>query len=138
MNDDFVTFELAKKLKEKGYPQHQCDYEYITEDDEYEEHYVIGDREYIPFIPDYLPTIASPTIYQVLTWLRKEKEIDIVIYPIDACTLYMGGEKYILSVYIRRKRDYKLHHDYKDKYVEWEDAAIAGIYYILDKLDELI
>ena len=30
MNEDFVPFELAVKLKEKGYPQHQCDYAYIV------------------------------------------------------------------------------------------------------------
>ena len=78
--------------------------------------------------------IVAPTISQVLEWLREEKEIDIVIYPIDACTVFMGGEKYILSVYTRRKRDYKLHHNNKDKYVKWENAALAGIEYVLDNL----
>ena len=77
---------------------------------------------------------AEPRISQVLDWLRTEKNIDIVIYPIDACTLYMGGEKYILSVYHDGKRDMKLHNDYIDKYVKWEDAAVAGIEYVLDKL----
>lgn len=77
---------------------------------------------------------VEPRISQALDWLRTEKNIDIVIYPIDACTLYMGGEKYILSIYNDAKRIYKLHHDTIDKYVKWEDAAVAGIEYVLDNL----
>lgn len=76
---------------------------------------------------------VEPRISQALDWLRTEKNIDIVIYPIDS-TLYMGGEKYILSVYINTKRDYKLHNNNIDKYVKWEDAAVAGIEYVLDNL----
>lgn len=75
MNEDFVPFELAVKLKEKGYPQHICECAYIMEDDEEEENYVVGDREHIEFIPDYLQTMAAPTISQVLKWLRNEKKI---------------------------------------------------------------
>ena len=77
---------------------------------------------------------VEPRISQVLDWLRTEKNIDIVIYPIDRCTLYMGGEKYILSVYHDGRREYKIHHDNIDKYVKWEDAAVAGIEYVLDNL----
>ena len=75
---------------------------------------------------------VEPRISQVLDWLRTEKNIDIVIYPIDS--LYMGGEKYILSIYNDAKRIYKLHHDNIDKYVKWEDAAVAGIEYVLGNL----
>ena len=76
---------------------------------------------------------VEPRISQVLDWLRTEKNIDIVIYPIDP-TLYKGGEKYILSVYINGKRDYKLRDNNVDKYVTWEDAAVVGIEYVLGNL----
>lgn len=131
---DFVDFDLAKKLKEKGFPQHWSDQNYILENEYEDDFFEVGAKYPVDVIYDYIPTIAAPTISQVLKWLRTEKEIDIVIYPIDACTVFMGGEKYILSVYIRRKRYYKLHHDNKDKYVKWEDAAIAGIEYVLNNL----
>ena len=77
---------------------------------------------------------VEPQIYQVLDWLRTEKEIDIVIYPIDRCTVYMGGEKYILSVYNCGRRDMRIHIDGDDKFVKWEDAAVAGIKYVIDNL----
>lgn len=38
---DFGTFDLAKKLKEKGFPQHWSDNDYIVEN-EYEDNFEIG------------------------------------------------------------------------------------------------
>ena len=79
---------------------------------------------------------VEPQIYQVLDWLRTERDIDIVIYPIDSSTVYMGGEKYILSVYRDGRREDKILHNNIDKYayVKWEDAAVAGIKYVIDNL----
>jgi hypothetical protein len=78
---------------------------------------------------------VEPRISQVLDWLRTEKNIDIVIYPVDASTVFMGGEKYILSVYNCGKRDYKIHNNkIIDYHVKWEDAVVAGIEYVVDNL----
>ena len=76
----------------------------------------------------------EPRISQVLDWLRTEKNIDIVIYPIDRSTIFMGGEKYILAVYNCGRRDMRIHNNNIDYHVKWEDAAIAGIEYVLDNL----
>lgn len=146
---DFVDFNLAKKLKEKGFDE-ECLAYYTSEYTLYLNKVVLCDDKYLELAEiDYEECLRSyntqkdrllrtiidaPTISQVLKWLREEKEIDIVIYPIDACTVFMGGEKYILSIYISRKREYKLHRDNKDKYVKWEEAAYAGIEYVLDNL----
>jgi hypothetical protein len=46
----------------------------------------------------------------------------------------MGGEKYILSIYDDGKRDMRIHFNGDDKFVKWEDAAVAGIEYVLDNL----
>ena len=77
---------------------------------------------------------VEPRISQVLDWLRTEKDIDIVIYPVDTSTVFMGGEKYILSIYNYGKRDVRIHNDGDYIFVKWEDAAVAGIEYVLDKL----
>ena len=74
---------------------------------------------------------VEPLISQALDWLRNEKNIDIVIYPVDAATVFMGGEKYILSIYNNGRRDLRIHIDGDDKFVKWEDAAVAGIEYSL-------
>ena len=134
--EDFVTFKIAKKLKEKGFSLNNEDVELIGC------RFIFSDKCTIKRISTigaydkgyFGENIDCPTISQVLKWLRTEKNIDIVIYPVDANTVFMGGEKYILSIYINGKRDYKIHHDNIDKYVQWEDAAIAGIEYSLNNL----
>ena len=141
--EDFVPFEIAKKLKEKGFRE-KCLTYYDVDDNIWLLHNTQYTDEMLPCqytdllisrnTDDSDNCIDAPTISQVLKWLRTEKNIDIVIYPVDASTLYMGGEKYILSVYINAKRYYKLHHDGIDKYVKWEQAALAGIECVIDNL----
>ena len=112
--NNFLCMSITNRLKEKGFGFD------------------------LPIIYDYKNQTyqhsVEPRISQVLDWLRTEKNIDIVIYPIDSCTVYMGGERYILSVYNDGRREYKIHHNNIDKYVKWEDAAVAGIEYVLDNL----
>lgn len=136
---EFVPFEISKKLKEKGFKE-KC-LAYYTKDSNFYYNTSYGQDVENAFKsfnsrPNHLcgKRIDAPTISQVLKWLREEKEIDIDIYPIDANTVFMGGEKYILSIYINRKRYYKIHHDNIDKYVQWEEAALAGIEYVLNNL----
>lgn len=113
MNEEFVPFELAKKLQEKGY----CNYASYW---------------------DYTPTIS-----QVLKWLREEKKIFIAInigycyesyekpfptnpkmepilkgYYYGICELGNLNDKNSLSKYFEAP----------------EQAALAGIEYCLDNL----
>lgn len=139
--EDFVTFEIAKKLKEKGfdckYPFAMYDedgdfYPLFTSCDEDEDSKCIfGNRMYYgydDFIGDKDAVIA-PIISQVLKWLRDEKKLHIELWtvgkkPIKWChtitTLNHVGEKQGWSSGERG-----------DSY---EAAAIAGIEYTLDNL----
>lgn len=81
MNEYFVPYELAKKLEEKGFPQHWSDDDYITENEECECHFEVGTHYNRWFIPEHLPTIAAPTISQVLKWFREEKEVYVSVIP---------------------------------------------------------
>jgi hypothetical protein len=133
--DDFVSYSMSVKLKEKKYPQHICDYAYITEDVYGEGYYDVGDREYIPFIPDYLPTIAAPTIYQVLKWLRKEHHLHFEVVGaaygynlIISDTPAKGGtDRY----YSHAKDDGPNDGGYWDSF---EDCVNYGIEYVLNNL----
>ena len=144
---EFVNKQLALKLKEKGFDRPCFGWYHITTPTgafegrlNLNESYYRGEtyqRLLKRHINEYSPNpnlVNAPTIEQVLEWLREEKDIDIVIYPIDRNTIYMGGEKYILSIYFCGKRDYKIHKDNNDKFVKWEDACIAGIEYVINNL----
>lgn len=74
----FIPFEIAKKLEDKGFPQHWSNDDYVIEN-EYEDNFEVGSHYDRCFIPEHLPTIAAPTIPQVLKWLREEKKIYVSI-----------------------------------------------------------
>lgn len=131
----FISKDLAIKLKEKGFNK-PCFGWYdnqITDSINLYLNVKEGDyTDLLEYTNDFEWIIDAPTIEQVLEWLREEKDIDIVIYPIDRNTIYMGGEKYILSIYCCGKRDYKIHESNNDKFVKWEDACIYGIEYLMN------
>lgn len=133
----FVDKQLAIKLKEKGFDR-PCLGFYNPIQDELQLYCAnnkdVTYKNILTSVYKNKVLVDAPTIEQVLKWLREEKDIDIVIEPIDRNTIYMGGEKYILAIYFCGKRDYKIHKDNNDKFVKWEDACIAGIEYVINNL----
>lgn len=124
---DFVNFELAKKLKEKGFILKKT------------ENYGKFDSDGL-FHPqlyfNYIETmdcdeIIAPTISQVLKWLRDEKKLHIEFVG-NAC-----GYLYIVSDIPCEGGTDRYFSDYSgpndggtwDKY---EDCALNAIQYVLD------
>lgn len=146
--EDFVTFDIAKKLKEKGFPQvtfgnYNMQSACYIEDGRFYENGCITEvsRAY-----------TAPTIAQALKWLRKEKNIDVEIHP----DVGMLGHKVYTSfistytefrfetsddvVRYRQKKfnpTSRLPHEIIPAHVyfnEWEEAALHAIEYVLDNL----
>lgn len=124
--EDFVPFEIAKKLREKGFNEKtfgfylfpiklpQYPITYITKN------YNKKDNFY-----------SAPTISQVLKWLREEKNIVIMI------DLWLAG--YSAQIYIEISEwndgfDWKDYYNDFDCYKTYEQAALAGLKYCLDNL----
>lgn len=135
--ENFVTFELAKKLKEKGFTCElpfamynelgkfyllttSAPYYVSSSGSKYREYYGYDDFDECDFI--------APTIYQVLKWLR-EKYIDIAVYPI-----------FIYEPNLNRIYETEIHTPQLNKSVKlgyyrtWEEAITEGIYYAITKL----
>lgn len=141
MEENFVTFEIAKKLKEKGFT---CKYpfamynelgsycplttssDYVTCESGYKYrcYYDYNDFDENDFI--------APTIPQVLKWLREEKLILIGLYPMQE---YDGNEmiEWCSTIY---KADKQGGMSWMEElyYESYEQAALAGIEYVLDNL----
>lgn len=118
MSEDFVSFDLAKKLKKKGFPQYT------------EKSYFVGDhKKRMCSVGTFLHVhtqntehlIAAPTIAQVLKWLR---ERDIQVAP----------------WYHRIKKQWSCAVSYNNGeyntilYNDYTDAAMSGIEYVIDNL----
>lgn len=121
---EFVSFEISKKLKEKGFPQLKKNTlamynevgewfslaRYLDEDeycfDDFDEH-----------------DCVAPTISQVLKWLR-ERDIMVEIIPslVDDGTWTFSFRIQTKKFYDRSTKDY----------TSYESAALSCIEYVLD------
>ena len=129
--EDFITYELAVKLKEKGYKQGYNVFGYKP---------VFSDENTIKFISDigayeneyFGINIPCPRISQVLKWLREEKLILIGLSPMQG---YDGNEmiEWWSTIY---KADKQGGMSWMEElyYESYEQAALAGIEYVLDNL----
>lgn len=142
MNIEFVSFEIAKKLKEKGFRE-KCLAYYDVLDNVgllYNTQYTddISPCQYTDLlfshnsgegrqIDDSEYCVDAPTISQVLKWLR-EKHLLVIPTP-----SYFNAEGICISwdCDIWADDNYELCHSDKKTY---EEAALAGIEYVLDNL----
>jgi hypothetical protein len=145
MEVDFVTFEIAKKLKEKGFKE-KCITYYWEKINEHTPDFVIEDTmpEDGICITDLLsehnkakwsPFIDAPTIAQALKWLRDTYKLflspcviadfypDITYWSFEVVNIESGDYVY---------REYE-HIDDK-RFSSYEEATLAGIEYVLDNL----
>ena len=124
MNEDFVTYELAVKLKKKGFDKDTAHYY----NDEGQICVSLVDEEY-PY--------PCPTISQVLKWLREEKKIFIEIrlchdgfFAQTNTNVYWGkdfaDEEELFYTSLPCQRIYGN--------ITPEQAALSGIEYCLDNL----
>ena len=119
---DFVDFDLAKKLKEKCYPQRTSgDYNMIGstyfEDGRFYENGCICHKD---------EAYTAPTISQVLKWLRKEKKIYCLPY------FEQGIDMWLYSICRPNMACEFPEFISESIYNDYEQAAIAGIEYVLN------
>ena len=133
---EFVSFELAKKLKEKGFT---CKYPlamynegeqfcplYTSADRNPNIKSVFGNREYYDYDDFDEKDFIAPTIEQAMEWLRKEKRIHIVPLP----SMHGLYRSVIYKNFLIAEKPA----GYPEFYDSYEEAVLAGIEYVLDKL----
>ena len=139
--EDFVPFELAKKLKEKGFTC-KCPFAMYNEDGDFCALYTSADvievdndglqvRDYYSFVDFDEKDCIAPTISQVLKWLREEKKIHIFV------DIYKTGWFFCINKNI--DTDYEtFSYDFEPTKIEYYDcydaAVLMGIEYVLDNL----
>lgn len=124
---DFVPYELAKKLKEKGFRE-DCLCHYINSDIVYNLESPIANNQMWFCHNKYdniwhRDNVDAPTISQVLKWLREK---DIMVFPVYSTNT---SRWYCSIVNADSLYTYKL--TLSDSY---EQAALAGIEYVIDNL----
>ena len=132
--EDFVTFEIAKKLKEKGFSLNKEDVEFIGF------RFIFSDEctikrisEIAAYEKEYFgENINCPTISQVLKWLRNNKKTVTSILPVVFnekenkftqyyCTIYYATEEFVFEI-----------HERPGTFNTYEECALDAIEYVLD------
>lgn len=136
--EDFVSYEIAKKLKEKGFRE-ECLYHYIGKDLVSNIESPIGDNQ-LWFSHNKFDNIwhrdnyDAPTIEQVLKWLRDNKKTMFSILPVAFnekenkftkyyCTIYYATEEFVFEM-----------HERPETFETYEECALEAIEYAIDKL----
>jgi hypothetical protein len=131
MNEDFVSFSLAMKLKEKGFNQ-PCLAHYTNGKFEYNIAYF--DEVTLPDLYENWGHgagcfVDAPTISQVFKWLREEK----VLFVEVSVDNYNGFDFYF-TIYEKGEESWVVCRFSEEWYDTYEGAAFAGIEYVLDNL----
>lgn len=120
MNEDYVSLEVARLLKEKGFDSHYSTRFYKNNKLEC---YMEDRKKYWLQKDEY----AAPTLYMAQKWLREEKGIYLWVEPVighkwttSSCDFNVSLEE---SDWIERE----LHKDGYPIYDSYEDALNAGI-----------
>lgn len=131
--EDFIPYELAVKLKEKGFKDNCIGYYDYAGEFHYNYESAISNKE-IYFCHNkydniwHRDLVDTPTISQVLKWLREEKKIYIMI---DRSFSVKNSWHYIIC----NNDDFE--HLTQQESIpnrKWELAALAGIEYVIDNL----
>lgn len=130
--EDFATYEIAVKLKEKGF-RGEC-IAYYTPDIDFFYNTTL-DSEVITGFKSFNSNpnsicwkrIDAPTISQVLKWLREEKKIHLSIM------LFMFKEGWCFEI-VQIGKNPKLITTQRNSCNTYEEAALAGIQYVIDNL----
>lgn len=126
---DFVSFETAKKLKEKDYPQRYfgkysmagaC---YFNDGRFYEDGCIANVED----------CCTAPTISQILKWLREEKKIYVIVEPFPSCS-NINNVTWIYKLKYNSDGDSLNFNESLFSFETYEEAALAGISYVLDNL----
>lgn len=127
--EDFVNFELAQKLKEKGFSLEKTEIYGKFDSDG-----LFHPQLYFNYIETMdCNEIIAPTISQVLKWLRDEKKLHIEFVG-NAC-----GYLYIVSDIPSEGGTDRYCSDYSGPndggtWNNYEDCALNAIQYVLDNL----
>lgn len=126
MNEDFVPYELAVKLKEKGFREKTLGgYMLPIKLLHFPLTYSLKDWNKAD------DCYSAPTIFQVLKWLRKEKDVVVSVNP------YYGKFVNVHWWWDIRTPVYKVEicsNIKQEGFASYEEAAIAGIEYVIDNL----
>lgn len=119
ITEDYVSFETAKLLKEKGFNE-KCYVNYSSN----------GSTQHFNY---QAPSdgIPCPTLQMAMKWLR---DVHHIFIDIDYDPVAFGSKPYFSLITNMKTFDYFKGHDFPTERETYEEAADTAIRYCLEKL----
>lgn len=129
MNEDYVSYELAKKLKKCGFNGRGCrHFYYVSKDGKKVAFKERGDGIIVQFRNEGRTQIPAATLWHAQKWLREKKGIAINVIAHD------GGVYDYDIVFLPNAVDYDYPIDRATFSRTYEEALTEGIEYALELL----
>jgi hypothetical protein len=126
ITEDYVSFEIAKLLKEKGFDDDVLAV-YI-----YDNLFVKGENKIVNTAN--VPIIPAPTLQMAMKWLREVHNIFIAIDVVPHVTVTMEQKYYFFKLYKDRRPCKSPLNDSVRLYYSYEEACEAAMKYCLEHL----
>ena len=132
--EDYVSFETAKLLKEKGFDE-ETPVNYFVGDDKHRG-CVVGEMIHHRKLEEDVHLIACPTLQMAMKWLREVHKIYIQVEPL--VPEYYEKDEYVYRFQYKRLKHIPTYDkmSYIDdiQYITYEKACEAAIKYCLENL----
>ena len=128
--EDFVTFKIAKKLKENGF-----DLPILEVYGKFDIYGIFHSQLYFNYTGTWgKEEFIAPTIEQAFKWLRNNKKTMISILPVAFNEKENKFNKYYCTIYYATKEFVFESHERPDTFETYEECALEAIEYVLDNL----
>ena len=128
--EDYVSFEVAKLLKEKGFDEN-TPVNYFVGDDK-PRGCMVGEMIYHKRLEEDTHLIACPTLQMAMKWLREEKKLNCIT-DVSFNQNRNGETEYYFSVW-ENKPPYELLRESSQTFSTYEEACESAIKYCLENL----
>lgn len=128
--EDYVSFENAKLLKEKGFDEN-TPVNYFVGDDK-PRGCMVGEMIYHKRLEEDTHLIACPTLQMAMKWLREEKKLNCIT-DVSFNQNRNGKTEYCFSVW-ENKPPYELLRESSQTFNTYEEACETAIKYCLENL----
>ena len=137
ITENYVSFEIAKLLKENGFDEN-TPVNYFVGDDK-PRGCMVGEMIYHKRIEEDTHLIACPTLQMAMKWLRETHNIDISVVPhshkenkaFEYEFVYWNGGEY----HVPYDEKHPIYHEFFGKtWKKYEEACEAAIKYCLENL----
>lgn len=123
----FVPYELALKLKEKGFEEKCLGYYLGQRQNPNENDFILEENQCNKEHPDWVSTISAPLYQQVVDWVREKHGIHLEVSRRSVNNSYIEYNPYVYDKFQDRHTEGTLGDEYHNYYEALTGAIVEAL-----------